>query len=245
MLKEALEWFRQLSVDGQDRYRFEDGNGEDIIFDRRGGTITRIQRPVVVNATIGSIEDLIAFESNCGGSAYFIDDCKVSLIDVLAPRNRATLKLAKNPIFDVFAKCQSMTHEQCMKTLRLGFAAVRIEPETFKGVIGKLKFSTGSDTESTIGKGDESLSRKVRASVTGESELPQVISVAFNVYPSIDVDTTVVVDCSVIVDPTNQTISIVPLPGEIDSAFLEAQKAIQEHIKENSELSVYLGTFTG
>lgn len=247
MLKEALQYIRDMAVASEQKFTFDTTGKEDVVIDRVNGKVVRTQKPVHQQARFSSVEDLIRFAGAHTWlfTSYFISNKRVIAVDQDEPRNYASVELEVNPIVAVLQNCREMEHAAAMRRLRVDFAAVEIEPETFRGVLGKLKFATGSDTESAIGKGDESLSRKVRASVTGESEIPEEIVVRFPVYPTLDLETACAVECSVIIDPTSQRISIVPIPGQLEQAMLTAQEKIKDYIEKNTTLPVYRGAFMG
>jgi hypothetical protein len=78
--------------------------------------------------------------------------------------------------------------------------------------------------------------------VTAESEIPDMVSFEFDVFPDLSVESKVQIKCAVITEPTAGTVSVIPYPGELESAVSACLDHIAEELSEKSDWTVFRGT---
>lgn len=259
MLEEALRFLGIQAVEANKSYLSDltdNGDGTFLVVNRQSGTAKIVDAEAPLFGTVASISDMgvVAAENSTDGESpvgVFVskDKAVLQLGDNLRAKNRFTLPLRVNPVVRTLATgCLNMSHKACVRVLRVDLASVRLYPEDFKTVMSALKFQSENETTSVTRKGDESIAKSVKAKVTGESEIPEELSVTFSVYPDVIPDYLSLVKCSVIIDSMEQLIHIIPLPGELEEAMLGAQKhiagLIEQELKDRGiSCPVICGTF--
>ena len=237
MLEEALQYLNDQAVKASTNQLSEitdNGDGTFLVVSRYTGTAKIVDAEAPLFGTVASIIDMgvVAAENSTDGESpvgVFVskDKAVLQLGDNIRAKSRFTLPLRVNPVVRVLQSgCLNMTHKACVRVLRVDLASVRLCPEDFKTVMFTLKFQSENETTSVTRKGDESIAKSVKAKVTGESEIPEDLSVTFSVYPDVTPNYLSLVKCSVIIDSMEQLIHIIPLPGELEEALLGAQKHI-------------------
>lgn len=236
MLEEALQYLNELAVKASTNQLNEitdNGDGTFLVVSRYTGTAKVVDSQSPLFGSVASVVDLgivassIKEDEEVVGVFVSKDKAVLQLGDNIRPKDRFTLPLRVNPVVRTLAVgCQNMSHKACVRVLRVDLASVRLYPEDFKTVMSALKFQSENETTSVTRKGDESIAKSVKAKVTGESEIPEELSVTFSVYPDVIPDYLSLVKCSVIIDSMEQLIHIIPLPGELEEALLGAQKHI-------------------
>lgn len=135
----------------------------------------------------------------------------------------------------VFADLKSLPKEQrpLVNALRHNLNSTVILPEGFELAISNLAWASGSLTEANIGTVKSTMGRSVTSELKVQREIPREISVTFHPFPTLIQDApdfSVTVKCSVVTDPDEETISVVPYPGQLASAETVAVEQLRAHI---------------
>jgi hypothetical protein len=210
-----------------------------------------------ITATVNSIADLIEaeklyVESASDQATIWVTSDRAALFPTSERREKITLPLRVNPAIAILGQLKNLPPKALHRKLKVDLFATSIDPFDFAETIGSLKFETTDTTDNKIRKGDESIAKTVRSTVTGEWSIPESVAFQFPFYPDLfdldhdGIDTTVEIQCAVITEPAEGTVSIVPLPGTTEKATLRSiQKiagAIYESLPEGSETKVFCGT---
>lgn len=252
-LAEVIDRVQVLVKDHQlNRFSFE-GDGTRVrITDRSIGSVKWIDKPVTVSRTVFGVADLVRFAKNWGGvPGESIGEIWVSRDSVLLKieqHHTVKLPLAISSIYAAIHDLDDEEPKALIKKLRLGVigAGAKINVQDFIASLSQVKFETNQTSESVTRKGDESISRSLQAKVTAAKELPDEVAFTFPLYPSLDMETNVMIHCAVISQPSEGTISVVPYPGEFESETLRIGRVIAESIedrlsKEEVDIPVYCG----
>lgn len=257
MLEEALQHIGSVAVEAS-RVRhtqFEElSDGNWLLTDPASGVIKIVNIGQFEHGTVCSIEDLLkvadTYPDTIKGVYVNKTQAVLQLRGADQPKARYVLPLRLNPVIDVLGACSNMTHIACMKMLRVHLASADITPDDFKTVMSALKFENTQENATTIKKGEESIGRSIRAKVTGEGNIPEEIRVSFPVYPDVPPHFVAEVRCSVIIDSVENRINVIPIPGEIERAVIEAQSHVASQIEAGlhlldarSKVPVICGTF--
>ena len=108
----------------------------------------------------------------------------------------------------------------------------------------RLDWKYGTSGTTDIQRGRESLSKDILAEVNGVAELPETLRIRVAVYDVAGEREPLEVVCFVEPDPRNQTLTLVPCPGEVQRAVDVAQASIRERINAavGDKIRVYYGT---
>jgi len=213
--------------------------------------------PSDLKATVYSIADLVEaektyVESDGDSPTVWVTESKAVLLPHKDRKASITLPLRVNPAIAVLQRLQCLKPKDLHRKLKVDLFATSIDPFDFAETIGSLKFETTDTTDNKIRKGDESIAKTVRSTVTGEWSIPESVEFSFPFYPDLydlnhdGIDTRVEIQCAVITESSEGTVSIVPLPGMIEKATLRSMQkiatAIAEAIPEGSLTKVFCGT---
>lgn len=226
------------------------------IFCAKTGELKWVDIPASdLKATVYSVADLVEAEStyveaDSSQPTVWVTETKVVLYPHKDRKAVITLPLRVNPAVAILQKLQNLPPKALHRKLKVDLFATEIRPFDFAETIGSLKFETTDTTDHKTRKGDESIAKTVRSTVTGEWSIPESVAFEFPFYPDLfeienGIDTTVKIQCAVLTEPSEGTVSIVPLPGMIEKATLESMQkiaaAIYEAIPEGSVTKVFCG----
>lgn len=256
LTKEAIEKIESLVVEARKasdfEFREDSKSGTLAIRNRSEGTIQYEPLPnSVLNATVSSIavmgdvlgfyEDKISNFETLGPTVWVSGDKAILFIDQ-AQLNRATLHLRLNSAFTDIQRFITLEPRELLKQMTYCLNGCDVS-DGFYQSLRQVKFETTSNSESKSFKGDESIAKSVRSTVTGENVLPDEITIAFSAYPSLDIETKFAILCAVIVDPAKGVISVRPYPGELDRFMNLAVQAVAEEIaKQIGNATVFCGS---
>jgi hypothetical protein len=228
------------------------------LFCAKTGEVKWVEIPASdLKATVYSVADLVEAESTYVEAdsvqpTVWVTETKAVLHPRKDRKASITLPLRVNPAVAVLQKLQGLTPKALHRKLKVDLFATSIDPFDFAETIGSLKFETTDTADHKIRKGDESIAKTVRSTVTGEWSIPESVEFSFPFYPDLydlnhdGIDTRVEIQCAVITEPSEGTVSIVPLPGTIEKATLKSMQkiaaAIYEAIPEGSLTKVFCGT---
>lgn len=148
-------------------------------------------------------------------------------------RHTLTLPVTPSPLFDTLVKLPN-TQKALLSAVRHDLKPSRISPENFEATISKLKWETTDTTTGDFGTVKSTMGREVNSEVKSQADIPPEVTVEFEPFPSLaDVlQATVAVECSVVVEPGEKTISVRPYPGQINLATCKAVEILRGKIVE-------------
>lgn len=175
-----------------------------------------------------------------------IDDDEHPDIGPCDRRHTLTLPIVPSPLFDTLQKLPT-GQKALLGSIRHDLKPSKVSPETFEGTISKLKWETTDTTVGEFGTVKSTMGREVNSEVKSGADIPPEISIKFEPLPSLaDVlQATVTVECSVVVDPGEKTVTVRPYPGQINLATCHAVEALRAKIVEllgADEKTVFAGT---
>lgn len=175
-----------------------------------------------------------------------IDDADHPDVGPVDRRHSLTLPVAPSPLF---ATLGNLPKEQkpLLLAVRHDLKPSRVLPETFETTISKLKWETTDTTTGEFGTVKSTMGRETNSEVKSGADIPPEISVEFEPFPALAnvIQTSVTVECSVVVDPGGKTVTVRPYPGQIDLAKCKAVEALRAKIVEllkADEVTVSAGT---
>lgn len=147
--------------------------------------------------------------------------------------DRITFPIQPSPLFDVLTKLP-VQQKPLLNAVRHDLKPSRITPDSFELAIANLRWETTDVAEGNLGTVKSTMGRQVNAEVKGTSDIPPEVSVEFEPFPSLadKLQTSVVVECSAVIDPAERTLSVRPYPGQIDLAKATAVERLRAKIAE-------------
>ena len=236
LTKEAILEVERLAVaaSGANANSVSYENGRARIWNSLTGKLEFETLPIShMDASVTSLDDLGLVEDTYAslGSAWVAPQCVTLFIDERRI-GKAILPLRLNPAIAILGKLLKLKPKDLHSRLRIDLFDTRKTPEDFQEVMSVLRFEVNETSEAAIKKGDESIGKSVRSKVTAESEIPDGVVFSFRVYPDLaELDTSVSVSCAVVTEPSEGTISVIPYPGEIEKAILEAVGKVAEDLR--------------
>ena len=168
------------------------------------------------------------------------DDDKGHRCDTLS------LPITASECFAVLQEQNWTTQEKLIDTLRHSLAAASIDPENTLPLLRNLKFSTQTEQTGQFTNSTAKMGKSVASQVTGESDLPETVSVEFHPFPSLadEIDVSVVVFCTLFTNPSNGTLKLEPRQGELEKAKTNATSALRDTIAKavGDSIPVFIGT---
>lgn len=245
---EAIEKIQELAVQasGAESFTMNFETGRARVFDTKTGTLTWIPIPhLPPNISVRDIKDLELAFSEYGvpqEATVWVCEMGVALLFDEKRLGKAFMPLTMNPAIRVLKEMRDKTPQQLRRILRIDLFGCKMDPEDFTNVVSALKFESTQATDVKLAKGDESIGKSIRSKVTAESEIPDMVSFEFDVFPDLSVESKVQIKCAVITEPTAGTVSVIPYPGELESAVNTCLDHIAEELSEKSDWTVFRGT---
>lgn len=244
----AIEKIESLATRaaGNELFTFVPDTGRFRITNSMTGEIKWVKPPELPPIVqVNSLEDLYLACHQFGipeETVVWVSERQVVLVFDVSRVGRAIMPLVEHPAFALLQKLENLEPQVLKRMIRVGLFGTDLDPVDFESIISNLKFESTQTSDMKVMKGDESISKSVRAKVTGENEIPEALSVTFSAYPSVKtVSSKVTVNCAVITDPTAGTVSVVPFPGEIKSCIQEAMEDVMESLREMNAQWVVIG----
>lgn len=162
-----------------------------------------------------------------GGKAVLVIDdaeCRMDLV---------TFPISISPLM----KTLSIGHEDASQSdmirwIHHDLHCAGLDPDSFELAVSSLVWRQEDSEGKTVTQAKSTMGRSITAEVRGELPVPKRLTLLFNPLPSIHgYDNDVRVECSVFVDVEEKTLSVLPLPGEIEAAMSETLNAMAEVIR--------------
>lgn len=264
MLKELCQYLVDLGAKPQAYQRQPDleTTANVVLLNRETGDLVVKdvpQQPMV--ATMLTVESLcrwvVATRADAGTSglhlqpAIYISNDRVTawLVEDTRWRHHATLLLRPSVAFTVLTSLTELVPKALVQELRFNLCMAEKTPLDLTARLSSLKFETNSELSTDHKFADDAVSKKYRAKVTGEQELPVDCTFRFAPWPDLAEELPellVDVTCSIQPDATAGTVSIVPYPESIAAARRRALDGVAElvrsHLPETLAVSVYFGS---
>lgn len=161
-------------------------------------------------------------------------------------RDRVSMSLSPHHAFPILQNFNWMSQKQMISLLRESLTDCTFDQASFKDSIKSLKFDRSENSHSNIQATSVSMGRSINAKLTGEIDLPETVTVEFHPYPALaeEVDVSVAVTCSLIADPEEGKLKLIPHAGQIDEAYRKALVAVGDKVRElaGESIKVFLGT---
>jgi hypothetical protein len=175
-----------------------------------------------------------------------IDDGEHPDLNPVDRRHSLTLPVTPSPLFDTLQKLPT-AQKPLLNAVRHDLKPSKIQPENFEATISKLKWETTDTTVGEFGTVKSTMGRETNSEVKSGVDIPPEITVEFEPFPSLAdiLQTSVTVECSVVVDPGDKTVTVRPYPGQINLATCQAVEALRAKIVEllkADETTVFAGT---
>lgn len=150
--------------------------------------------------------------------------------------DRVTLPLSPHSAFKTLAAAGEkwMEQKRIIDLFRHELADCAIDPDNTLPVLRNLKMEAGSITEGKYDHTSAKLGKTVSAQVTGADTIPEIVTVEFHPYPALheEIDTSIVVTCTLFVDAAEGKLRLSPQPGELELAEAKARIAVRDTLKK-------------
>lgn len=244
--REALEFLQYQAVRATSIDKAYEDRELVRLFNHKTGEIELIEKlPPVRSHTVGSLRSLDdAYQRYAAGGVCYpsvwvssrlvkivIDDQNDHGDDFR--QHTITMPVDLSPVF-ISLKRLPKEQRPLVNALRHELNSTLIQPEGFELAISNLAWASGSVTEASIGTVKSTMGRQVTSELKVQREIPREISVTFHPFPTLVQDApdfSVTVRCSVVTDPDEETISVVPYPGQLESAETVAVEQLRSHIE--------------
>lgn len=255
MLSEALETLFAKEQEATRLAKLPIDHPAKQFYDQRGNVLA-VDLPIP--ARRHSVETIDSLAHAVDKYGRTVSSCWASLSRVVAILNdgsdehrccTVTLPVAPAPYFGVLEKCGGdsgwMPQKALIDVLRHDLAGTTIDPANTLAVLRNLRFATQSEQTGAYTADSAKMGKSVASQVTGESALPEVVSVEFHPYPAIadEVDVSVLVFCTLFANPENGRLKLDPQPGQIQAAKTKATIALAKAVKDAvGDVPVFVGS---
>lgn len=209
-----------------------------MFFDQRGSVVSQDLPVPARNHTVNTIESFAASVARYAKEAtvWCVLDrvtCVLADSDLSHRCDRVTLPVTASECFGVLARQDWTQQQQLIDTLRHSLAAAEIDPPNTLALLRNLKFSTQTEQVGKFTNASAAMGKSVASQVTGESDLPESVSVEFHPFPSLadEIDVAVVVWCTLFTDPASGKLKLAPRQGELEKARTQATRALAATVK--------------
>ena len=161
-------------------------------------------------------------------------------------RHMIKLPISASPIFETLRQMPN-DQKRLVLALRHDLRPARIDPPNFLETISHLNFETQTSSQGDFGVLKSTLGSTKNSEVKAKNDIPPEITASFTPFPSLEseIDGTVSVDCSVVIDADSKQISVRPFPGEIEQASATAVEMLRQRVIDLLEVEntvVFSGT---
>lgn len=173
---------------------------------------------------------------------YYSPKGMVFVRDAATRRDRATCALPLTEPFRWLTEKSSaaMDAKSFVRLLRVTLRECFSDADHAKlSAVRRLKWGTNATAEVEVSRGRESMSRAVVNDVEGIGGLPDEFSLGVRVFENIP--QSVVIKCALEIDPSEQTIRLTPLPGELHDAIETALDAVEKLLRTDGMPNAYRG----
>lgn len=258
MLIEAIEKIESLATAANQIQELQETRRKKRYWDRMERALVEVDKEAPARAakvlTLGSLIDAAnRFAADAAVASLWVSSTQVVLIVNDGPGEfrdeRVTLPLACSPVFGTLSglvNAKPLSQKGLLSLLRHDLNSANVSPSNFELAIQSLIWQTSDTEEGNVGTVRSTMGRSVNAEVRGELPIPAAITVTFLPYPALaqEILEPVSVTCSVVTDPEERTLTVRPLPGELEAATNRAVDEVAEWLESRDTLSidVFCGT---
>lgn len=236
MLKEFVEAISGLAVHAAEAQILRNPFDPRKAFLLHHGAVNEMQvAPPLWNAFAETFADLFTVIEEFGSdnpSIWHDEDGVVALLNNSDRLERVQLKLQKSDQFRALNSVLPKAFDQRGLILFLKRNLAGAVDDTVITAFRKLDFSKREEGSSVIRHGEESLGRGIHGKVTGESEIPEFLTVTVSVYTNPDAYFPVNIRLSVDIDVQRSMIELSVLPDELTRASTATQGEINRRLIE-------------
>lgn len=249
MIEEAISKIEDMSNEATRLQRLDIKDDRTAYYDQRGNILKELLPFPARKHTVRTIESFAAAVGRYGKNAtvwveltgakcVLADDDDNHRCDVV------TFPATPSECFGVLQRQQWQNQPDMVDVLRHELCGAQIDPDNTLALLRNLKFATASEQTGVLTNTSAKMGKSVEASVTGESALPEAVSVEFHPYPSLsdEIDAAVVVWCTLFTNPAAGKLWLCPRLGELEKAKNEATRILRSKIDESLECPVFIGT---
>lgn len=220
-------------------------------YDQRGTVIVQPLPIPVRQHTVNTIESFSEAITRYGKDATVwctLDKVRTILNDTDEGYrcDAVSLPITPSDCFKVLQSQDWTTQKNLIDTLRHSLAAATLDPANTLSVLRNLKFATQTEETGKFEASAAAMGKSVASQVSGDSALPETVSVEFHPFPSLadEIDVSVVVFCTLFTDPATAKLKLSPRQGELDKAKTTAIRALRDTIAKavKDGTPVFIGT---
>ncbi len=214
--------------------------------------------PAPRNHLVCSLADLLAFAERCRDDdtadpvVWPANDEVVLIINDADRRDRVTFSLEQSEPFEALWTLRKSrpTPLDLRSFIRLLRITLGLDNQRVVDQFRKLEWKLQDGTSAEVQHTKESMGKAIMAEVQGVDDLPDELVVQVPVYRDAGERTPIDIACAIEIDARNQTLELMPLPGEVERALQLAQADIQGRLmsalppaeNEASDVPVYYGS---
>lgn len=195
------------------------------------------------NETLATPDEMVRFVAASKGkqSAVFYDDAGIIFVyDLGDRRDMASCALRLSPQHQwVLKPAGPMRQQEFIRLLRITLRGCLSPDSNLLGIVRNLKFSAAADGGGNIQHGRESVGRSLQAQVTGESAIPEEVTLMVQTFDNVKVARPIA--CAIEVNPQDQTLQLTPYPMEARRAMDESLAILAESFEGDGMPPVYRG----
>ena len=251
MIDEAIRTIADMQTAAERLRNLSISDERNAYFDQRGSVLVQplpIPARKHVVRTVESFAAAVARYSESPTVWCILDKVTCVLNDTnLAHRcDVVSLPITASECFSVLSQQNWTTQEKLIDTLRHSLAAASIDPANTLPLLRNLKFATQTEQTGQYTNSTAKMGKSVASQVTGESDLPETVTVEFHPFPSLadEIDVSVVVFCTLFTNPSSGTLKLEPRQGELEKAKTTATRALRDTIAKavSDKVPVFIGT---
>lgn len=203
--------------------------------------------------TADSIDTIIAFAERFAGdgqvSVWYNRDGVAALLNDYTRRDRVSLALKPTPEIQALAALKITTGYQqpeFLRLLRIGLRRVLGQSaEQLIATVKNMKFISEETGSREIQQTKSSVGRTIMNEFTGAGSMPEEIDTYVRVWEGMPQILGCSIKLALEVDPAQRSFSIVPLPGQIERAWQEAEeelgKELRRRLESTPNVAIYFG----
>lgn len=251
MIADAIQEVVSLTNNATRLHKLDISDQRTAFYDKRGEVFPF---PLPIPARRHTVHTVESFSSAVqryaqAATAWCVLDKVTCVLNDADDKHRCDLvflPITPSDCFKVLASQNWTDQETLIDTLRHSLAAALIDPENTLPLLRNLKFATQTEQTGAFTNSTAKMGKSVASQVTGESDLPDTVSVEFHPFPSLadEIDVSVVVFCTLFTNPATGKLKLEPRQGELEKARTTATRALRDTIAKSlgTSVPVFIGT---
>ena len=173
--------------------------------------------------SVDALAEFLKDRSEQGGEdqTVWIDGLRVKYVhDFADRRDHGEVELRRTEALQFLAEnsARKFNQRDFLRLLRINLAGCLPADSGLLGLLRNLRFSGASEAVAAVQHGKESIDKQVRAAVSGESALPEIVLLTLRLFTNGSHRRHTIV-CALEVFPQEQLFAITPLPEELPAAL--------------------------